>query len=167
MTEEYTLKRFSVLNKRKGRELLKPWFPCIRFHITNLLFVSLQRRNAWLRAFRTCSSLMTCHHWRLWTCLLACPASSKTPATCHRPCWMISECARATPSSVTSCSGTVWTRRDVPRQLRPRLMNVPTSFFLCVCMCPDWSRPRRMNQKMHWRTLLTWLPAWPHTVWLS
>lgn len=96
------------------------------------LSVFLQRRNAWLRAFRTCSSPTICHHLRLWTCLLACPASSKTPVTCHRPCWMISECARVTPSSLTSCSGRIVTWQDMLRQHGLSLSNLPTSFFLSV-----------------------------------
>lgn len=100
-------------------------------HISNLP-VSLQRRNAWLRAFRTCSSPMICHHLRLWTCLLACPASSKTPVTCHRPCWTISECARVMPSSVTSCSGRTLTWLDVLRQHRLSRPNVSNRLCLCV-----------------------------------
>lgn len=115
-------------SRRTNKEFLKSSLTCTMFHISNL-FVSLQRRNAWLRAFRTCSNLMICHHLRLWTCLLACPASSKTPVTCRRPCWMIFECARVTPSSVISCWGAILTSQDMLRQ--HRLLKVPTSAFVC------------------------------------
>lgn len=74
---------------------------------------------------------MTCHPLRLWTCLLACPASSKTPVTCHRPCWMISECARVTPSSVTSCSGRPLTLTGHAGSAQ----TVPTASSNRLCLC--------------------------------
>lgn len=95
----------------------------------------LQRRNAWAHAFRTCSSPMICHHWRLWRCSLACPASSRTPVTCRRPCWTISECARVTPSSAISCSGTTSNLIppvDMLLDHRVCCMNIRTSFSICV-----------------------------------
>lgn len=101
---------FNIKNKRVRDKLISVT------HQKSFLFLSvypfclptlhLQRRNAWAHVFRTCSSLMICHRWRLWRCSPASPASSRTPVTCHRPCWTISECARVTPSSAISCSGT-------------------------------------------------------------
>lgn len=73
-----------------------------------------QRRNAWAHVCRTCSSPTICLLWRSWRCSPACPASSKTPVTCRRPCWMISECARVTPSSVISCSGSRFKLQHTP-----------------------------------------------------
>lgn len=95
---------FNIKNKREHSQQEVP--PNSLHQLTLCSSLSSQRRNAWPRVFRTCSSRTICHRWRLSRCSPASPVSLKTPATCHRLCWTISECARVTPSSATSCSGT-------------------------------------------------------------
>lgn len=131
---------FNIKSKKIAQPALtSPFKPCL-----HLLPLHLQRRNAWARVFRTCSSLMICHLWRSWRCSPASPASSRTPVTCRRPCWTTSECARVTPSSAISCSGTA---SLLPLTHASSVLHEHSSELLCPY--PDWNRPRRMSPKTH------------------
>lgn len=150
-------KCFSVLNKKKEREFLKTSLQCYTSAI--LLSPCREGMSGYVRsehaAVRWSVTTRDCGHV-CWPVLLP-----------QRLQWRVTDPARWFPN-VPGLRLPLWPHAQVGAHKRccfsTDCQDLSKSFGR---MCPDWSRPRRMNPKMHWRIWSTLLPAWPHTVWQS